>query len=1095
MKRLFRALGEDKAYREVVKHTAQKDSVLAYGASGSAKHALLASVWESAPTMMLVVTAAGEGLRQMADDLRSLLPNTSVEVLPAADLVMADGLTKNSALTAKRQAIFSAMVRGEKMIVIADTEAAAQRVQPRRAFADSRLTIRTGDIIERRQLAETLVKAGYEHSGRVEGAGEFCVRGGIIDVYPTHRANPYRIEFFDDEIDSIRMFDAETQCSLRSVDEVEIIPRSVITGAALDPLFTYLSEDAVLVLDEAMRLEEDLRKLRHESEEQAERLCEWDEWLAEAEKHAPLSLSLMMQKSTARLDALIGVTARSIAPYHKQISFFYDDVREWMAGEWRIALFVSTEDKACAIMRSLADAGIKSALADRGKVWQTDSVLVFFGSLSQGFEVPSAKLAVIAERDILGQQKKRARPQPPKGKKIAVFRDINVGDYVVHNSHGIGKYVGVETITVAGIARDYLHIRYAGDDKLYVPTEQVGLLQKYIGNEGDAPKLSRMGGADWIKAKSRARKAVVDIAKELVSLYAERKIKQGIAFDADTPWQSEFEDAFPYEETADQRRAIEEIKRDMERVQPMDRLLCGDVGFGKTEVAVRAAFKAVVSGRQVAVLVPTTVLAQQHYQTFASRCEEFGVRVGVINRFRSAKEQKETLKRVEEGQIDILIGTHRLLNSEIRFRSLGLLIVDEEQRFGVSQKEKMKQMSVGIDVLTLSATPIPRTLHMSLVGARDMSIIETPPEERFPVETYVLEYQGSIIRSAIRREIKRGGQVYFVYNRVETIDKMREELQRMMPDARIQTAHGQMAEELLEHVMLDFYEGKSDILVCTSIIENGLDVPNANTIIVYDSDHFGLSQLYQMRGRVGRSKRTSFAYFTYRQGKVLTEVAAKRLSAIREFTRLGAGFKIAMRDLEIRGAGNLLGAQQHGHIAGVGFEMYCHMLDEEIRRLKNEDIPAPEEETSIDIAVEAYLPESYVAEASYKMELYQRLAAIRTEEELSDLTDEMIDRFGDVPDETARLLEVTSLRAQARTLGIRSIAEQPNGLLITFGASPKVEPTSVLAVKEKYGRAVTIQPGPPPTIRLIWRKKDGTQVLKQARILLDMLTVAKEQAE
>ena len=728
----------------------------------------------------------------------------------------------------------------------------------------------------------------------------------------------------------------------------------------------------------------------------------------------------MMQKGMGRLDALIGITSRGIAPYHKQVDLFYDDVREWLASGWQTALFVTNEDKARGIMRSLHEAGISAVLANRGDAWHEDKVLVFFGTLSQGFEVPAAKLAVISERDILGQQKKRARPQPPKGKRIAVFRDINVGDYVVHNSHGIGKYVGVETITVAGVARDYLHIRYAGDDKLYVPTEQVASLQKYIGHEGDAPKLSRMGGADWIRAKTRARKAVVDIAKELVSLYAERKIKRGIAFDEDTPWQREFEDAFPYEETADQRRAIEEIKRDMERPQPMDRLLCGDVGFGKTEVAVRAAFKAVVGGKQVAVLVPTTVLAQQHYQTFASRCEEFGVRVGVINRFRSAKEQKETLKCVEEGKIDILVGTHRLLNSEIRFRDLGLLVVDEEQRFGVSQKEKMKQMSVGIDVLTLSATPIPRTLHMSLVGARDMSVIETPPEERYPVETYVLEYQESILRSAIRRELKRGGQVYFVYNRVETIDKMRAELERMMPDARIQTAHGQMAEELLEQVMLDFYEGKSDILISTSIIENGLDVPNANTIIVYDADHFGLSQLYQMRGRVGRSKRTSFAYFTYRPGKVLTEVAAKRLAAIREFTRLGAGFKIAMRDLEIRGAGNLLGAQQHGHIAGVGFEMYCHMLDEEIRRLKNEDLPVPEEETSVDIAIEAYLPESYVAEASYKMELYQRLAALQTEQDLSDLTDEMIDRFGDVPDETASLLAVTSLRIQARALGIRS---------------------------------------------------------------------------
>lgn len=1091
MERLFRILGEDKAYQAVLKSSRMNESALAYGASGASKHALIASVYQSEPRTMLVVTSAGEGMRQMADDLGALLPNTAIEVLPAADLVMADALTKNSALTARRQAIFSAMIREEKTIILADTEAAAQRVLPRRAFADSRLTIREGDILERKKLAEMLVKAGYEHSGRVEGAGEFCIRGGIIDVYPTHRKNPYRIEFFDDEIDSIRMFDAETQCSLRSVEEVEIIPRTTVSGAALDPLFTYLGEHACLILDESVRLQEELKKLRHESEEQAERLCAWDEWIEEAEKHAPLYLSLMMQKSASHLGALVGLTTRSIAPYHKQISLFYDDVKEWLADGWRTALFVSSEEKARGTMRSLAEAGIEAVLADRGEVWQTGKVLIFFGTLSQGFEVPTCRLVVIAERDILGQQKKRARPQPPKGKKITLFREINVGDYVVHNSHGIGKYVGVETITVAGVAKDYLHIRYAGDDKLYVPTEQVGMLQKYIGNEGDAPKLSRMGGADWIKAKTRARKAVADIAKELVALYAERKIKQGIAFDEDTPWQREFEDAFPYEETPDQRRAIEEIKRDMEKSRPMDRLLCGDVGFGKTEVAVRAAFKAVVSGKQAAVLVPTTVLAQQHYQTFASRCTDFGVRVGVINRFRSAKEQRETLKRVEEGQIDILIGTHRLLNSEIRFCDLGLLIVDEEQRFGVSQKEKMKQMSVGIDVLTLSATPIPRTLHMSLVGARDMSIIDTPPEERFPVETYVLEYQEPLIRSALRREIKRGGQVYFVYNRVETIDKMRDELQRIMPDARIQTAHGQMAEELLEQVMLDFYEGKSDILVCTSIIENGLDVPNANTIIVYDADHFGLSQLYQMRGRVGRSKRTSFAYFTYRAGKVLTEVAAKRLSAIREFTRLGAGFKIAMRDLEIRGAGNLLGAQQHGHIAGVGFEMYCHMLDEEIRRLKNEEVPLPEEETTIEIALEAYLPEAYVEEASYKMELYQRLASLQSEEDLSDLTDEMIDRFGDVPNEAANLLAVTSLRIAARSLGIRSITEQANGLLVTFGETPKVEPESVLALKQACGRAVSILPGPPPMIRLTFRKKSGEHTLRQAKTLITMLAKPK----
>lgn len=1088
MERLFGALEDDVAYREALEQIEKRKSTLVYGAAGASKHALVAAAYRRLMRPMFVVVAKGESLHQMADDLRAYLPKVAVEILPAADLVMADALTKNSALNAKRQAIFSAMLRGQKLIVLADTESATQRVIPKQAFVDSRLTIRVGDVIERKTLAEKLVKAGYEHSGRVEGAGEFCVRGGIIDIYPTHRKNPYRIEFFDDEIDSIRMFDAQTQCSLRSVEEVEIIPRTIVSGAVLDPVFSYLSEEAYLVLDEVPRIQEELKKLRQESEEQAQRLCEWEEWITEAQMHKPIYLSLMMQKSASSLEVMVGITTRSIAPYHKQISMFYDDVKEWIAEDWRIALFLTNEEKARGIMRSLSEVGIDAVLADNGAVWQDGKVLVYLGALSQGFEVPAARLVAIAERDILGKQKKQARPRPPKGKRIAAFREINVGDYVVHTSHGIGKYVGVETITVAGIARDYLHIRYAGDDKLYVPTDQVGSLQKYIGNEGDAPRLSRMGGADWVKAKSRARKAVADIAKELVALYAERKIKKGIAFDEDTPWQREFEDAFPYEETPDQRRAIEEIKRDMEEPRPMDRLLCGDVGFGKTEVAVRAAFKAVVGGKQVAVLVPTTVLAQQHYQTFHTRCEEFGVRVGVINRFRSTKEQKETLCRVEEGQIDILIGTHRLLNSEIRFHDLGLLIVDEEQRFGVTQKEKMKQMSVGIDVLTLSATPIPRTLHMSLVGARDMSIIETPPEERYPVETYVLEYQEALIRSAIRRELKRGGQVYFVYNRVETIDKMREELARMLPDAKIQTAHGQMSEELLEQVMLDFYEGASDILVCTSIIENGLDVSNANTIIVYDADHFGLSQLYQMRGRVGRSKRTSFAYFTYRSGKVLTEVAAKRLQAIREFTRLGAGFKIAMRDLEIRGAGNLLGAQQHGHIAGVGFEMYCQMLDEEIRRLKNEGTAPVEEDTTIEIGIEAYLPETYIEEPSYKMELYQRMASLRTMEELSDLTDEMIDRFGDVPTAAANLLEITGLRVKAQLLGIRSIAEQVNGILITFGEHPNVEPSNILSLKETYGRQVTILPGPPPSIRLISRKRDGKQSLRQAKMIVKMLS-------
>ncbi|MBR0328392.1 MAG: transcription-repair coupling factor, partial [Selenomonadaceae bacterium] len=587
--------------------------------------------------------------------------------------------------------------------------------------------------------------------------------------------------------------------------------------------------------------------------------------------------------------------------------------------------------------------------------------------------------------------------------------------------------------------------------------DQVGMLQKYIGSEGEIPRLHRMGSTAWAKAKAKAKSAVEDIAQDLIRLYAQRKKNQGFAFGPDTVWQNEFEDAFPFEETPDQLAAINDIKRDMERQQPMDRLLCGDVGFGKTEVAIRAAFKAVMGGKQVAVLVPTTVLAQQHYQTFEERFRNFGPSVDVINRFRSAKEQKAILEKTREGRVDILIGTHALLNQKkVQFKDLGLLIVDEEQRFGVKQKEKIKSLAVGIDVLTLSATPIPRTLHMSLAGARDMSIISSPPQERFPVQTYVVENSNSIIRNAIHRELKRGGQVYFVYNRVETIEQMKLKLEEIVPDAVIQIAHGQMPEAQLERVMVEFYEGKYDILLATSIIESGLDIANANTIIVYDADRFGLAQLYQMRGRVGRSNHLAYAYLLYQQNKVLSEVAEKRLQAIKEFAELGAGFKIAMRDLEIRGAGDLLGAQQHGHIASVGFEMYCRLLDEAMQQIKTgkpvEIIPEP----LIEIPVEAYLDGGYIGDAMHKIEIYQKIAAVRDNDQLEAVFGELTDRFGEPPMQVLNLLDVAKVRNYARQIGIEKIVQTPMFLEIYFRDTPNIRPEGMLAVSQELKSALKV---------------------------------------
>ena len=720
---------------------------------------------------------------------------------------------------------------------------------------------------------------------------------------------------------------------------------------------------------------------------------------------------------------------------------------------------MSSDIKARGLADSLQSRNLNAAFVKEGALLRPGRITVISGELTAGFRFWNENWLLLTENDIFGMQKKRRLHTKNSGAQLQYFSEIKAGDYVVHSVHGIGRYIGVENVLVDGVHRDYLLLAYAGDDKLYVPVEQVGMLHKYVGNEGQAPRLSKMGGADWKRVQSKARAAITELAEELLRLYAQRKIVPGHAFAEDTEWQRDFEERFPYEETPDQLKAIAEIKADMEKPEPMDRLLCGDVGYGKTEVAIRAAFKAVMDGKQVAVMVPTTVLAQQHFMTFKERMQPFGVKVEMVSRFCTPREQKRILNDLENGQVDVLIGTHRLLQQDVLFPDLGLLVIDEEQRFGVAQKEKIKRWKTGVDVLTLSATPIPRTLHLALVNGRDMSVIESPPEERLPVETYVAEYNPGMIKEALEREMRRGGRIYYVHNRVLGLENIAADLRSLVPGINIRIAHGQMSEDMLEDAMIAFYEGSCDVLLSTSIIENGLDVPLANTIIIDGAENFGLSQLYQMRGRVGRSSRLAYAYFVYKRNRALSEVAEKRLQAIRDFTELGAGFKIAMRDLEIRGAGNLLGAQQHGHIAGVGFAAYCDMLERTIRKLKDgvED-GIPEPDPVLEISVDGYIPDDYIADPRYKLELYRRFAGLDYGEK-DDLLDEIIDRFGEPPEEVEVLWRVACLRALCRLLHIRGISVKPGELRITFAENAAIDPNALMQLISEQQQYMNFKSG------------------------------------
>ncbi len=1038
MHKILETVLRDEVIKDVAENFARHKEFLIYGLSGTQKAVAIAAAFAQNPRPTIIIVSDREKISEWQNDLAELLPDTAVEELPELDLFDIRA-TAGVERRAQRLEILMRLDNAEKFIVLATTTAAVKKDFSRKDFRANILKINLGQNILQENLIAKLVEFGYERADDIDAVGKFSVRGGIVDVFAINAKKPCRIEFFDDTVDSMREISAETLRSEKNIDTTIILPIFADDTKRAEP-FTTCATDGVVILDEPARIRETIENLVKEDESVKPNIFTFEQLIKNSRGGCLIYVALMLKKIRgAELTETFGITATNVASFQNQLDFFTAEIRRQLEFGRKIFALFSSHHKFDQIKNLLAENNLHVELA--------------MGTLNEGFIFPTAQVTVVTEKDIFGNQVERRRLKSNAkyaGDTIKNFREIKVGDYVVHAANGIGKYLGVDTLEFDGVKRDYLHIQYGGGDKLYLPTDAVQFLQKYISDDDAIPHLSKLGTGEWARAKSRAANAVEDIAEKLLEIYARRSAAEGFAFEPDDASQSEFEEKFPYEETPDQIKAVEDVKADMENSTPMDRLICGDVGFGKTEIAIRAAYKAAMNGKQVAILVPTTVLAQQHFQTFSERLAGFLPVVDVICRFRTPKEQRITMQKVRAGQVDILIGTHAILNSKIEFKDLGLIIIDEEQRFGVKQKEKIRSISDGVDILAMSATPIPRTLHMSLVSARDMSLITTPPADRFPVQTYVIEDDDAIIAEAIRREIKRGGQVYFVYNRIETIEFMSARLQELVPEANIQVAHGQQSDAYLENIMMDFYEGRFNVLLCTTIIENGLDVANANTIIIYDADNFGLAQLYQMRGRVGRSHQMAFAYFVHRQAKVLTENAEKRLHAMKEFAQLGAGFKIAMRDLEIRGAGNLLGAQQHGHIASVGFEMYCQLLNDAVNKLQNRPVKEAAPEPTISLQIEAYIDDHYIPNSMHKIEIYQRLAVLRDDTEINDLLDELIDRFGEPTPPVMNLLKFTRIKCAAKKIGLLTLQMNALTMELQFGKAVKISPAGFNFLQKKF---------------------------------------------
>ncbi len=1107
----------------------------------------------------IIVTFNDMRAKDIYEDYK--LYDKNVMLYPAKDLIFYQADIHGNQLVKERMKALRRVMEGRPLTVVTTFDSLMAPQVPLSVLEEYVVSIGQQSSINERELAKRLVGMGYEKNYQVEAPGQFSIRGGIVDIFDLTEENPYRIELWGEEVESIRSFDILSQRSIEKLQSVSIYPATELVlsekdlhsgmekiekeaekcsgkfrqefkteeahrltvqvkelkeqvmefhaSANLESYIRYFYPETVsfmelfdknkscIFIDEPARVKEHADAVELEFREsmmhrlekgyalpgQTDILFGAGEVAAKMGKSKMVTLAAMDRKSPLfKAEKKFDIGAKSIASYNNSFEALLKDLKRYRKNGYRVLLLSGSRTRAKRLAQDLQGEDLTAFYSeDPFREIQPGEVMTFYGRVLKGFEYPLIKFVVISESDIFGLEKKKKKKRKKyEGQKIHDFAELKVGDYVVHENHGLGIYKGIEKVEVEKVVKDYIKIEYRDGGNLYILATGLDVIQKYASADGGKPKLNKLGTQEWSRTKSKVKGAVAEIAKDLVELYAIRQQKEGFVYGKDTVWQQEFEELFPYEETEDQLLAIADTKADMESTKIMDRLICGDVGYGKTEIAIRAAFKAVQEGKQVVYLVPTTILAQQHYNTFVQRMKDFPVRVDLLSRFRTGTEQKKTVEDLKKGFVDIVIGTHRVLSKDVVFKDLGLLIIDEEQRFGVAHKEKIKKLKDNVDVLTLTATPIPRTLHMSLIGIRDMSVLEEAPEDRLPIQTYVMEYNEEMVREAIIRELSRGGQVYYVYNRVHNIADMASKIAEFVPEANVAFAHGQMKEHELERIMYDFIDGSIDVLVSTTIIETGLDISNVNTMIIHDADNMGLSQLYQLRGRVGRSSRTAYAFLMYRRDKMLKEIAEKRLEAIREFTDLGSGFKIAMRDLEIRGAGNLLGARQHGHMQAVGYDMYCKMLNEAVKNLKG--IHTEEDfNTSVDLDVDAFIPPSYIVNEFQKLDIYKRIAGIENEGESEDMKEELLDRFGEIPKSVDNLLRIALIRVKAHKLYMPEVKGKNEEIRFSLNRDAKIRVENIPALLDQYPK-LSFQPKGTPLFS--FRYKKCGMVERDAEMLL-----------
>lgn len=1150
MNTIIGELGKSNKFVDLNKQIENKTSPISIsGLTGVGMAEFITALHEYQKKPILMITYNEIQAKQILEDMQNFQKERTV-LFPKKEIVTYDYIAESQDLPYERIEVLNQIMENKKLIIITTIEALMQKLPAKEVLFKNVLKFKIGDIYNLDELKRKLVELGYTRCDLIEGRGQFSVRGGIVDVSMNDTVG-VRIEFWGDEIDSIRNFNISSQRTIGTLEKVQIYPAHeyVLDGnienilgkigkkiiedeqeeileqdiaqikagnyiSKIDKYFNkfytqnsnlleYVKDDYLIVLDEINKIEQREKNILQDNTNLIKNLLEKNKIVPEAlenmdsidfERVEQEKVSIYLEKQdtvTKKQAERYNFQYREIRYYKSDIENLFEDIKKWNTEKKSIYVMISTKEKAKKLKELFEKEDILCKIEEKLDqtiiVKSTENIVtIAIGKLTAGFENFEINQIVIAADELIegGKKKKSIIHQAYKEGEKVVFADLKVGDYVVHKNYGIGIFIGVNTITADGTTKDYIKLKYKNDDILYVPTNQLDAIRKYIGGDALGLQINSLGSKDWIKTKEKVKNNLRAVARELIELYARREQAKGYAFSKDTPWQQQFEDKFPYQETDDQLRCIEEVKADMEAQKPMDRLLCGDVGYGKTEVAIRAAFKAVMDQKQVAYLVPTTVLAQQQYEEFRDRMKDFPIKVEILNRFKTKKYQDEVIKKLKLGEVDVVIGTHRLLSKDVEFKDIGLLIIDEEHRFGVKAKEKIKEYKSNIDVLTMTATPIPRTMHMSIVGIRDMSVIYEPPQNRKPVQTYVLEYDEEVIKEAITKELERGGQVFYIYNRVDTIQKKADDISRLVPEADVAYAHGQMTGAQIEEIMEDFIDKKSNVLVCTTILESGIDIPNANTIIVENADRMGLAALYQIRGRVGRSYRQAYAYITYKRDKMLSEEADKRLKAIKEFTEFGSGFKIAMRDLEIRGAGSLLGEIQSGHLEQVGYETYCNLLDEVVKEMQGVKAE-PDLDIQIDLNVTSYIPDEYIPDSSQKIEIYQDIALCKNEKDIQDITDEIIDRFGNMPSEIENLLDIVRIKYMAKSLYITKIASKRTAVVFTFEQSKfDVDIPKLVSI---YKNRLKFSPGVKPMITLDIGTTNERQILNDVAEFLKQL--------